>query len=88
MYKIGNIAIIVNFVFPYIFCFLFYLQHMMLVNVKLDISGYNNITFKGYRLHWTSSFLMAHLKQNVAILALLYCGEFVKNSIDMIEVRD
>ena len=59
---------------------------MMLVNVKLDISGYNNITFKGYRLHWTSSFLMAHLKQKVAILAFLYCGEFVKNSIDMIEV--
>ena len=52
------------------------------------ISGYNNITFKGYRLHWTSSFLMAHLKQKVAILAFLYCGEFVKNSIDMIEVRN
>ena len=31
----------------------------MLVNVKLDISGYNIVTF-----HWFTSFLMAHLKQN------------------------
>ena len=35
------------------------LQTMMLVNVKLDVSGYNVITF-----HWFTSFLMAQLKQN------------------------
>ena len=36
----------------------------MLENVKLDISGYSSITFQDYRLHWSSSFLMAQLKQN------------------------
>ena len=59
MYKIGNIGIIANFVLPYICSFLPYLQHMMLVNMQLDISGYNRITFQGCRLHWYSSFLMA-----------------------------
>ena len=61
-HKIGNIDIIANFVFPYICNFLSYLQHMMLVNIKLDIGGYNMIEFEGYRLHWSSSFLVAQLK--------------------------
>ena len=37
------------------FSFLLHLQHMMLVNMKLDISGCNRITFQGYRLHWMLS---------------------------------
>ena len=46
-----------------IYCsFLLYLQHMVLVNMKLDISGCSRITFQGCRLHWPSSFLMAQLK--------------------------
>ena len=42
--------------------FLFYWQHMMLVNVKLYISGCNRIKFRGCRVHWSSSFLMVKLK--------------------------
>ena len=38
-HKIGNIGIIANFVFPKICSFLLYSNYMMLVNVKLDISG-------------------------------------------------
>ena len=34
MHKIGNIAIIVNFVFPYICSFLCYLHHVLLLNVN------------------------------------------------------
>ena len=60
-HKIGNIA---YFVFPYVCSFLLYLQHVMLVNAILNISGYNRITFKGYRLHWSSSFLMRQLKRS------------------------
>ena len=40
-----------------------YLQHMMLVNMKINISGFNRIIFQGCRLHWFSSFLMAKLKR-------------------------
>ena len=43
--KIGNVGIITNFVFPYIYWFLLYLIIMMLVNVKLDLRGYQRITF-------------------------------------------
>ena len=52
-------GIIHNFVFPYLF-----LQHMTLVNVKLDINECNRITFQGYKPHWSSSFLMAQLKRS------------------------
>ena len=45
-HKIDNIGIIAGFVFPYIYSFLLYLQHVMLVNMKLDISGCNRIAFK------------------------------------------
>ena len=38
-HKVVNIGIIVNFVFPNISSSLHHLHHMMLVNVKLDVSG-------------------------------------------------
>ena len=60
--KICNVGMITNFVLLYICNFLLNLQYMMLVNVKLYISGCNRITFQGCRLHWSSSFLMAQLK--------------------------
>ena len=50
MYKIGNIAIIANFVFPYICSFLHYLHHIMIVNEKLEVSGCKRIIFQGYKL--------------------------------------
>ena len=79
-HKIGNIGIVCNFVLPYIYIcsFLLYLQHMMLVNMKTDISGCKRITFQSYRLHWFSSFLIKQLNE-VGKVALLYCGEFVKS---------
>ena len=57
-HKITNIGIIANFVFPYIYSFLLYLYHMILVNLKLDISGYK-IVFQDGKLHWSSSFATA-----------------------------
>ena len=39
-------------------------SNMMLVNVKLDISGCNRNTFQGRRIHWCYSFLMAELKRS------------------------
>ena len=47
----------------------FLLLHLLLLSVKDDF-------FRGYRLHWSSSFLLAKLKK-LTILAFLYCGEFV-----------
>ena len=40
----GNIAICV---FPYICSFLLYSNHIVLVNTKLDITGYKGIIFQG-----------------------------------------
>ena len=62
--KIGNIDIIVNFVFPYISSYLLYLYHMMLVNVKLDVSGHKRIMFQVCRFHWPCLFLIVQVKQN------------------------
>ena len=45
-HKIGNIGIIANFVFTYICSSLPYLQYMVLVDIKLDISGCNRLDFK------------------------------------------
>ena len=45
-HKIGNNGINGNFVLPYNCSFLYYLHHMMLVNVKLDVSWYEGLPFK------------------------------------------
>ena len=47
----------------YIYSFLLYLHHMMLVNVELDVRGYKGISFQCWRFHWSSSILIAELKQ-------------------------
>ena len=57
--KLAILAFRANFVFPNIFSFLLYLYNMMLVNVKLDISG-----FQGCGLHWSNPFLMVQLKRS------------------------
>ena len=43
--KIGNSGIIANFVFLYIYSFLPYLHHMLLVNVEFDINAHKGIIF-------------------------------------------
>ena len=53
MYKVGNIGINTNFIFPYKSI---YLQFSLfipcdLVNVKLDVSGYKTFRLEGCRLH-------------------------------------
>ena len=48
----------------YNYSWLLYWQYLMLVNIKVDISGCNSITFQGCRFHWFSSFLMAQLERN------------------------
>ena len=75
----SNIGIILNFVLSYISNFLLYFQHMMLVNMKLDISECNRIPLQDfrYRFHWSASFSMA-AKTKLTILAFLYCEEFAK----------
>ena len=61
-YTIDNIGIIANFVLPFNCSFLLHWQHVIWVNMKLDISGCNKITFQGCRLHWFSYFLMTQRK--------------------------
>ena len=60
--KVGTIGVITNFVFQYIWSFLHYLHNMTLVNVKLNVSGYNRIIFQNCNLHWSHSFLMVRQK--------------------------
>ena len=57
--------------------FLLCIQYVMLVKVKLDVSGCNRITF-----HPFSSLSDDTAKIKLAILAFLYCEQFVKNPID------
>ena len=64
------------------FCsFSSYLQHIRLVNMKLDISGYNRITFQGCRLHWNSSFLMVQPKRSWQYLHSCIVENLWKNPI-------
>ena len=42
--------------------FLLYLQHMILINMKLHFDGFNRITFQVCSLHWSDSLLIAQLK--------------------------
>ena len=76
----ANIDIIANFVFTYICSFLLYIQHMMLVNVKLDISGNFRITFQDHKNSFVQFFSNGKAKMKSTILAFWCCGEFVKNS--------
>ena len=62
LYNYGST--IANFVFLYISSSLLYLHHIMLVNVRLDVSGYNGIIFQGCRLYYSSSFLMVQLERS------------------------
>ena len=45
MHKIGNIDIIGNLVFSYIYSFLPYMNHIIVANVKLHASWYKRIIF-------------------------------------------
>ena len=63
-HNIGIIGIIANFVFPYICWLLHYVNHMMLVNMEIDVSEKKRITCWGYRFHWSSSFRMVELKRS------------------------
>ena len=62
MHKIDDVGIIA--IFEYISKFILYLYHMMLVNVKLDISECKSSIFQGCKLHLSSSFPMAKPKRN------------------------
>ena len=57
-HKIDNIGIILHSPFSN---FLLYINPMMLVNVKSNVSGYKRITFQSIKLHGASPFLMAQL---------------------------
>ena len=64
-HRIANIGIIANFVLWKLYrFFLLYFWNILLVNMKINIRGFNRITFQGCRLHWSSSFLMAKLKRS------------------------
>ena len=64
MHKIGNIAIIVNFIFLYNCNFLLHLHQLMLVNLKYNVRWYKTIAFQDCRLHQPSQFLIAQLKRS------------------------
>ena len=63
-YKVGNVGIIANFVFPYICSFLLYLHQLMLVNVKLEIKGCRRIIFQGYNALWGQLTFNGRAKQS------------------------
>ena len=77
-HNIGNIGIIANLIVPYICSFLLYLYYFTLVNVKLDVH-------EDYILKLQISLVLfisnGKAKTKLVILAFLYCGEFVKNSL-------
>ena len=56
------------------------MHYAILVNVKLDISGYKRITFQDCILSLVLFISNGTAETKLAILAFLYCGEFVKNS--------
>ena len=70
-HKVGNIGIVVKFVFQYICSVFHYLHHLTLVNKKLDPSGFKMIILQDCRLHGSCSFLMAQLNQSCQYLH--YC---------------
>ena len=55
--------------------------------MKLDIKGYMRIIFQDSMLHANSLFFNGRAKTKLAVLAFLYCGEFVKNSNPLTFVR-
>ena len=74
--------------FPYICSFLLYSNHIVLVNAKRDITGYERITFQGWILRWYRKSQVAKTaKTQMAILSFLYCEEFVKTYNDIFILR-
>ena len=81
-HKVGNVGIIANFVFIYICSFLLYLVILTgLSKCKIRNQG----EYKDYisRLYILLDLLIFNgtAKTKLAMLAFLYYGEFVKNSI-------
>ena len=74
--KLPTLALLPN-LYSHIFAVYFFLLHMMLVNVKLDISGYQLVSF----------ILNSTAKTKLAILAFLYCVVFVKTSSVPLKTR-
>ena len=81
MHNISNNDSNANFVLSHICSFFLYLHQIRLVNVKLNISRILGLYFKVQ-----SSFILfisnGRAKTNLVILSLLYCGEFMKTSIE------
>ena len=63
-HKIGNVGINADVIFPYISSFLLYLYQMMLVNVKLKVSGWENCISRLQTSLVCSSFLTVQLKRS------------------------
>ena len=62
---IGNVSIRAYFVYSHVCSFFLYLQHVMEVNLKLNVTWHKKITFKGCRLIGVaSSFPVAQLKHS------------------------
>ena len=74
--KLPTLALLPN-LYSHIFAVYFFLLHMMLVNVKLDISGYQLVSF----------IFNSTAKTKLAILAFLYCVVFVKTSSVPLKTR-
>ena len=81
MHKIGNIDIIGNF-YSHICSFLPYMNHIIVANVKFDASLYKRIIFLRLQTSLVLFISCGTVKPKLAILAFLYCEEFVKTSIE------
>ena len=60
-HKCTKIGIIAKFVLPYIYSFLPYLNHVIVLNLTLDGTKYKRITSQGCSINWSCSLLMSQL---------------------------
>ena len=63
-HKIGNNGIIVYFIYPYIYCNVFFIASHDVSSCDLNISRYKMSISQCCRFHWCSSFIRAQLKQS------------------------
>ena len=76
MNRIGNSDNIVICLFPYICSFLLYANEIVLVNTKLDITGYMKMTSQSWILCFSNKLQMSQLKHKGQ-----YCHSCIEDSL-------
>ena len=79
IHTVGNDGINASFMFPYICSLILYFYPVILVNVKLDVSGYRIDYISRLQTSLVKLILNGTAKTKLEILAFLYSGEIMKN---------